>query len=288
MRFLPRRSGPREAVGGTGVAAFWAWWRAAAVRIEAVVAGGGWGDLTGELREEISARVDAIAAGLEWEIGPGRRARHCLVVSAAGRPELRAAAQRWWRAAPPSGKRWEFYPARQPDPGFTAHRLHVDGHELGLADLRFAVADAPGRQLDVTVRHPGFARLDAGDRDRFAALALDQLLGEDAATVWIATVTTTDAGHATDSADTLRTAVQRLLDSEPAWAMLGGTNRAGTRLATVQIPLVPARWPSFDHHVQAVLDYPRTRDSGLPTIAAFDALQTSRTPCWHGWPPPRS
>ena len=92
------------------IAAFWDWWRRHAASIAATIDAGNANDLDSEL----SPRVHALDPDLQWELTPGRSARHALVVSSGGSAELRPLAERWARAAPP-GATWEYYPARIAD-----------------------------------------------------------------------------------------------------------------------------------------------------------------------------
>ncbi len=255
------------------IAAFWQWWPTARPRIEAAIAGGGWDGLP----DEVTQRIKAISPDLEWEFGAGRQSAHALVVSAAGSRELRVLAERWYRAAPPPDRTWEFHPARQPDPQAFTRMIQFGPHQLGLGELRFGhVPDDDRRQLDVVVYHPGFATVPERDRTQVSFLALDWLLGEDVVGAWIGVIdATTDPGIAPDTGDGLRTAVATLADEPPLWTVLTGTSPGGRPvMATVQTPLRPIRWPLFDQHIAVVLPYPPADERGLPDGHMLEELRT--------------
>jgi hypothetical protein len=103
-------SAPREpAPTADAIEAFWDWWasggRAAA---EAGIESGEFGDFV----EKIASRVAAIHPDLEWELAPGPRADHVLVISAVGDPELRRRAEQWYQCSPPVTAVWDYHPAR--------------------------------------------------------------------------------------------------------------------------------------------------------------------------------
>lgn len=99
------RAGPGD---GMPVEDFWRWWapagRAAA---EAGIGGAGFGGFT----RQMTARVQAMHPDLAWELAPGRQAEHALIVTAAGVPERRRIAERWYQQAPAAGAVWEYHPA---------------------------------------------------------------------------------------------------------------------------------------------------------------------------------
>jgi hypothetical protein len=107
------------------IAAFWAWWSTVHEQIGSEAAEGG---PSPERSAEITAHVEAIGKGLEWELSrQPDTAAHQLVVTAGGVAELRSLAQRWAQAAPVHPG-WSYLPARPASPaaGFT---LVVDGGE---------------------------------------------------------------------------------------------------------------------------------------------------------------
>src|SRR6185437_7484761 len=89
------------------IAAFWAWWTARG------------GELAAQLPRidpklfgaEINPLLERMSpTGLAWEVGPGCEAENVLTVSGEGNAEKRRVTQRWFDAAPPTDRRWEYSP----------------------------------------------------------------------------------------------------------------------------------------------------------------------------------
>lgn len=251
-----RRRPPADPIG-----AFWQWWPTARPRVEQAIDGGTWPD---GLVADLNARVRAIDPDLEWEFGRGTSARHVLVVTAAGNRSLRAVAERWWRAGPPSDDTFEFAAARRPSLDAAEGTLTFGGVTLDLSALRFAAEPDDGAAvIHVTVGHPGFADVPDDVRWRVAFLALDWLLGEDGVEVWVGAIDVT-----VDPGPTLTpTALASLFADHAAahrdgrWAILHGNGL----LASIQVPLRPARWPAFDTHVRVTVPF-RDLKVALPDL----------------------
>lgn len=181
MGFFRRKASPEQvrAQQDEAIAAFWLWW-AAEGRAEATRAfdegHDGGHDLTA-LAERIGARVQAIA-DLAFETGAGRTARHVLVVTPAGDPDLRDVARRWLAAAPAADDAFEYADARQPvrDPGGLAIGL-PDGTKVDLASAT-VVAEVEDTTVHVRVSHPAYAGLPDQAQAQITFLLLDALLGE--------------------------------------------------------------------------------------------------------------
>ena len=267
-----KRTGPGEA--SAAIAGFWRWWAQARPRVEASVDSGAWDDLT----DEVAGRVHAIHPKLEWEFCPGRRARHCLVVSPAGDAALRATAARWRATAPPEDHIWEYHAARQPDPTSSGMTMQIAGAELALDEMRFAFeVDADRSQIDVVGYHRAFASLPEKAVAMVTFLTLDWLLGEDGVELWIGRVewrTTPPAQAQLPSALGAAVAELAAQHQEPTWAVLSA-QRPGEPpvIATVQQPLKAVRWPRFDTHVGVVLPYRSANDAALPADGSLDALR---------------
>jgi hypothetical protein len=258
---------------GKAVAQFWRWWPGVRGRVEAAIATGQWGELT----PEVSARVAAIHPDLQWEFARGTKAKHALVVCAAGDHRLRAAAARWRAAAPPVDDQWEYHAARQPEPANFTAILDLGGQRIALQDLRFAyLLDANRCQIDVVCHHPVFAETPEQVRQQITFLALDWLLGEEAVELWVGGVAwETVRPHDAQPPRELGAAVAELAAryEKPVWAVLSGHDADGYPiLATVQQPLKPARWPRFDTHLAVTLPYEKD-NVGLPTDTALQALR---------------
>lgn len=156
---------------------FWAWW-AARGKAEASELFAGRGDearfaaFGEELGEKVTALGDVAVA-----TGPGRTAKHCLVVTAGGNPELRDVAAAWLAAAPETDEEFEYADHRQPHPDPQSLSLRFDGGELDLASTTL-LTQTEGRTVHVQISHPTFAELGENDRLQVAFLFLDAVLGE--------------------------------------------------------------------------------------------------------------
>jgi hypothetical protein len=162
---------------GAAIAEFWAWWSTSgAERAAGLFDGGGQPDELTALAQEVGTRVQAIAP-LAFETGPGRSARHMLVVSPAGDPELREVAERWLAAAPQPDAAFEYATWRQPVPD--AEQLVVEYGEwpVALGEAAVVVVEGGGR-AHVEVSHPRFVQMPDEDRGQLTFLFLDALLGE--------------------------------------------------------------------------------------------------------------
>ena len=77
--------------------AFWAWWAESGRELlSAAVARGQAAGTVAELGDAVAA----VHPDLSWEVAPGDLSAHVLVVTAAGNPDLRAAARRSWVWSP--------------------------------------------------------------------------------------------------------------------------------------------------------------------------------------------
>ncbi|QIK72487.1 hypothetical protein G7070_09690 [Propioniciclava coleopterorum] len=241
---------------------FWAWWATA----------GGSLDPTspGPWVEDLAERVRAIHPGLTWEFGPGARAQHRLTLSAAGDAAARAAAQRWYDAAPEQGPRWEFAPTKTPDPAPLASRLRLGDATLDLAETVFeARTDPREERVHVGVFHPAFPGLDEHTRGQIAFLVVDWLLGEDAVERWVGRLDLLVVPPARPaSGEDVAAAVAALAAANvpDSWVMYEG-EREGAPVRV--ICRAGVRWvdvPTFDTHHLIAVAYEAGPD-GLPAAA---------------------
>ncbi|HSK27535.1 MAG TPA: hypothetical protein VK894_11565 [Jiangellales bacterium] len=259
---------PRPAIAG-----FWAWWEGARADVAAALADGE----PQRAAPGIAAAVRAVGE-LDWELAAGTEgARHGLVVSAGGKPELRALAQRWWLAAPPADETFEYHPARQRDTADSGRTLVVDDFELPtiefVAGTRY---DEQRGRLDLAVHHPLFPLLGDESRLRATFLALDSALGEDDVERFVGSV---------------HVAVDQPVDAVPlsslgplvdglrpaggaAWALFQGSTRKGPVVGTIRRPFSRVDRPLADTHVAVELRYASV-DQGMPAVPDF-AEQVAR------------
>lgn len=255
----------RKATPETAIAKFWSWWVKARDR-----------DITDpRLVEQMHERVSAINPSLEWEFGPGTTARHVLVVSASGHPELRSLAERWRRTAPPADATFEYASARRPDPAMSESRLDLGARQVDLSELRFAAEpDESTGVVHVEVWHPAFASMTEFHRSRVKFLALDWLLGEDTVEIWLGRITIRTAPGPTLTGAELAALVTARIppDGKLPWRTLSGTRSGHPLRAAAQTPLRAATHPAHDLHVRVDVPYADRAENGLPTCPALDEL----------------
>lgn len=166
------------------IEAFWSWFRQAAPRFYAEIEAGRSASLAGET----SAKVDELVPGLAWVFGPGANGQgHSLTLSGEGIIHRQLLALHWLSHAPKIDG-WTFYAARQPGP--------IVGHVLEIGGLKFdpkeiwvtPIVDPEDKNLDLTVWHPSFDRIDSGQRNAVTFLFLDEALGEYGTDWWIGSV----------------------------------------------------------------------------------------------------
>jgi len=259
----------------TAISAFWGWWSTVHEQIAAEAAAGG---LSPEHTAEITAHVEAISKGLEWELNGPDPATHQLVVTAGGAMELRSLAQRWAQAAP-DDPGWSYLPARQAVPAALDATLVVDaGRRISPAAAEIAArVDQRRAAVDVIVYHPVFADLaDPWAREQIAALILSRLLGEDDVARWIRQVeVATDRPLDGIPAGSLPAVVEQVAAryAEPRWALLTGSTATGLPVvATIRFPLHRVDYPLADQHLAVVLPYRDRTEQRLPTATTLEAL----------------
>lgn len=253
---------------------FWAWWSTAAPRFRTAIENGQYGDLT----DEMTTMVKAMAPGLEWELSAGVDSAHALCVTCAGNPDFRAAAHRWWLAAPARSDDWEYHSSRSANPDAVEAVVKFEGISIALAEARFHVVIDDSRELaDVAVHHPGFAVMDERQARHLTYLLMDWLLGENVVERWIGVLETAVSLPAdTIPADALGEVIDALRSrhSEPTWALLQGATPEGHRvIAMTQRPLKPVEHPLFELHAAIACAYAERTDDGLPAPAALDQLR---------------
>jgi hypothetical protein len=225
----------------------------------------------------MTARVKAIHPDLAWELSPGTRAEHALVVTAAGAPALRRAAERWYWNAPPVNATWEYHPARQASPAALENVLTFGGQHLNLPDLEFDLHVNNDRDVvDTIVFHPAFATMPAEARGQVGFLVLDWALGEDGVSRWIGRYSTTAERPAAGvRADGLLETVAGLTrrSGELRWALLRGEQDGVVVLALAAINAKWIDYPLLDQHVAVQLPFADQTPAGLPGPVALEQLR---------------
>lgn len=254
------------------VAAFWAWWAAEHRKIEAALAAG-----DPAYQSELTAAVQRIHPGLQWEIDAGHGA-HQLVVSAAGRAEPRSAAARWLLAAPAERSDWTFHATRRPDPRALTLRLVLDEAtgKLDLPELTVAVTeDDDARRVHLAVHHERFTALPEAKSVNIAYLALDWALGEEDVQRWVGRVTA--VAERPDGAVPiagLAGAVADFAARHPrGFALVQGTVEGLPLTAVVQVPLSPVDFPLYDQHIAVSVSYTTMTAGRMPTGTSRERIQ---------------
>lgn len=215
--------------------AFWQWWETARDRLDAAI---GDRSVPDDLVAELSEQVEAIPpGGLAWELTPGESAAHALVVTAGGDPELRAAAERWRRSAPPADARWE--------------------------------------SVDVLVHHPAFAGAPDELRNQVTYLALDWLLGEEDVERFVGAIE--PVAERPDGARPLRELreVVAELDADAGdWVILEGRPQGGSPvMVSAMARLKPVDHPLLDTHAKVTAPYETEHPDGYPDGDELDRLR---------------
>ncbi|THJ68458.1 DUF695 domain-containing protein [Arthrobacter echini] len=274
MGRISRRCVRRRGTGRDPISAFWQWWADEGEDLlTTATRDGGFGSHV----EVMTRQVQAIARGLEWETRTGWGAEHTLYVSGGADPSLRAVAERWFRASPPAGRRWEFAPARSPRPEMLESTITYRGRTFDLARTRVhANPTRAGDSFIVSVFNPAFTG-QWDDEYELCVLLLEWLLGEDDVRRWVRRVDC--IVH--DVVDSISAAQlpERVADlarslPRPHWLLLRGTLGSGSPiLVRVRRPL---RWidhPRLDLHSALKVPFDAD-DQGLPAPSAEDMLHS--------------
>ena len=164
------------------IAAFWEAWSPLQTRLEEELVDGRYGEGTTELTE----LTEAIDPDLEWDLMPGQEAVYALCLSAAADPGLRPLTERWRRAGPAPDTIWEYHPAR-----IAVEPAAVMVGEIGIHPRDATVVMEPDlstEELNLTVGHPDFGRMDETLQLQVVFRLLDDLLGEDGMEFWVGSV----------------------------------------------------------------------------------------------------
>ncbi|MGJ6121434.1 DUF695 domain-containing protein [Mycolicibacterium sp. Y3] len=260
-------------MGENAIDSFWGWWRAnGAAAVNAAIEAG-----TPEAAVPLlSPRVASIDERLSWELGPGQRSAHQLIVTAAD-PAERAVARRWLNAAPPADTVWSYsdYRQRRTLGMFT---ITVGSSRIHYCDVIVGVQRMHAH-LDVQVYHPSFADAPQRQRLEVAFIVLDHALGELDVEKWIGGVDVVThrpvdgypLAELVGVVDALA-AENTLHDGSPAWAAMQWDGEDGPVVANAQVPLCAAAAPNLDTHCALQVPYSVVDETGFPTDHTWDAL----------------
>jgi hypothetical protein len=260
------------------IAEFWGWWRRHSRGIaEAIEA-----RTVRDLAEDIGAQVHRLHPKMEWELAPGGSAKHALVITSGGTPELRPLAERCVRGGPPADEIWEYHPARVPSPSIEDVTLEYGPHTLRVSGTEASIAIDQQRQLlDVSVYHPLFKEMPEGSRNQVTYLFLDWLLGEDGVERWLGGIESVterpaDALPVTAIPETAEALARRNAHKDDEWALLQGQADDGSIvLVTARRPLKWIDHPLLDQHIAVSLEYAERNPVGLPEPEALERLRAA-------------
>lgn len=256
----------------TAIRAFWDWWQDAAGKFDEGFRNTG---LSSELVEAMNERVRAIEPDLEWEFGPGRRAKHHLCLSSKGDPARRYICEHWFQHAPQADETWEYCAARQPHPGEL--ELEIGGHGISLRDVLVGFEVDEARELiDVRVYHPVFADIaEENLRVTIVLIALHTLLGEDGVERWVGGIEVVQREPENAAALLeLAAAVENLAADATGdkWAALQGAIDSRPIFVSVNLAIKPVDYMLFDQHVEIAIPIVNPTEEGLPTKKELDRL----------------
>ena len=246
-------------------AAFWSWWAGTRDRLDVAIRAS---DVDAAFVAEIGEHVDAIPpGGLAWELTPGEQARHALVVTAGGDPELRAAAERWRRAAPPADATWEYHATRPASLEAMEASVRFADREIDLGGLVVAwELDERRREVHVRVHHPAFASGDDELRSQVTYLSLDWLLGEEDVERFVGAIEpVADRPPDARPLRELLPVVEGLDAGDGDWVILEARpeGRPPT-MVSAMARLKPVDHPLLDTHVAVIAQYETEHPDGYP------------------------
>ena len=163
------------------VTAFWKWFEEVAPRFYTTIEDGKCADLT----DETSATVDKFLPGFSWVYGPGANGSgHSFTLTGEGDIHRQLLALHWLSQAPVI-EGWTFHAARQPG--------EIKGHVIEMHDLRFdpkeiwvtPTIDEEEENIDLTIWHPAWERLEDRQKYSITFIFLDEALGEYGTGWWI-------------------------------------------------------------------------------------------------------
>jgi len=272
-----RRTTLRTNAQAYAITRFWSWWDAKGARQAAAAIAAGQPQ---RMFTPLAKHLTAIHPGLVWEFGTGPGGENVLVVTSEGDPALRAITSRWRQAAPPANEFWDYSSSRLPAADPSASVLTLGNAQIDVTSVTVA-ADVSRSHVDVTMYHPGFARLPADQHMVTAFMLLDTVLGEAAVDSWVGTVTAgleppADLVPLVDLPAVVSELEAELTDAdgERPWLLTRGTTDSGAPLlASAQVPLRAASAPHLDTYIDVSLSFSEWTAGGLPAPASLKRLR---------------
>ena len=181
LSLFRRKVPPTPPTFNEKVAAFWTWFQQVAPRFYATIEEGQCAALT----DETSSKVDEFFQGFAWVYGPGVGGKgHSFTLTGEGNIHRQLLTLKWLAGAP-TIEGWTFYAARQPD--------RIEGHVMKMFEMSFdpkeiwvtPFIDEQDENIDLTVWHPAWEKMEERQKGTVAFLFLDEALGEYGTEWWI-------------------------------------------------------------------------------------------------------
>lgn len=256
------------------ISAFWAWWSDCVSELSAALQSG----QADAWRAQLSDRVRALDAKLQWELRRGHQATFALCLSGTGDAVLRLIAERWRHAGPTADAVWEFHASRPAATTPSSLVLHIAGEKMALADLRVGVADDPSRErIHCQVYHPAFSKLPRAMRDSVAVLLLDHAVGEDGVETWLGAISTsTSVPDDPRTVTELGAAIAWRKDTATGehWGVTTAPSPEGTLFQIVNYAVKRWAYPTFDVRCDVTFELERPTPAGIPDPWESEGFKT--------------
>jgi len=187
--FKRKTSQPLEPTFKTRVQDFWRWYAEVAARFYQTIENTD----SAALEPEVSAKISELLPRFAWVFGPGPNNNgHSFTLSGEGNLHLQFLTE-YWKQQAPALEGWTFYSARQPSTDLESWRIEIGGQCFDPLEFWLSPSlDQELQQIDITVWHPLFAKLEEKDRWTVLFLVLDEALGEFGTQTWIGEINMSD------------------------------------------------------------------------------------------------
>lgn len=179
--FKRKAVAPAEATFKGRVERFWEWYTEVSPRFYQIIEAGH----CPSLAEEVRNKVEDLIPRFAWVFGPGAEGRgHSFTLSGEGDPHRQLLAI-YWLSCAPMLPGWTFYAARQPG-SIRGQRMEIGGQKFDPLEFWLTpVVDRDEEEVDITVWHPLFDKMEERERSTVLFLFLDEVLGEYGTQQWI-------------------------------------------------------------------------------------------------------
>jgi hypothetical protein len=173
----------------TRVQDFWRWYADVAARFYQTIENKD----SAALEPEVSAKISELLPRFAWVFGPGPNdSGHSFTLTGEGNLHLQFLTEYWMKQAPVL-EGWTFYSSRQPSTDLEGWRIEIGGQRFDPREFWLSSSlDQELQQIDITVWHPLFAKLEEKDRWTVLFLVHDEALGEFGTQSWIGEINMSD------------------------------------------------------------------------------------------------